>query len=127
MNGLGFTTVPSEVRAPSTTLALHDVNLLLQVKTPLGHATRHHALGELGAHIRREVLPPPGDGASLRRLVMRILARPLDMRRPLWEMTIVTGLHGDRVVLVNRAHHAMVDGRTGHHGLAPGDRDGSII
>src|SRR5258705_8091123 len=41
---------------------------------------------------------------------MRILARPLDMRRPVWEMTIVTGLRGGRVVLVNRAHHAMVDG-----------------
>jgi WS/DGAT/MGAT family acyltransferase len=65
---------------------------------------------DLGAHIRREVLPPPGDGASLRRLVMRILSRPLDMRRPLWEMTIVTGLRGGRVVIVNRAHHAMVDG-----------------
>ena len=65
---------------------------------------------DLGAHVRREVLPPPGDGAALRKLVMRILSRPLDMRRPLWEMTIVTGLHGDRVVLVNRAHHAMVDG-----------------
>ena len=65
---------------------------------------------DIGAHIRREVLPPPGDGASLRRLVMRILARPLDMRRPLWEMTIVTGLRGGRVVIVNRAHHAMVDG-----------------
>jgi WS/DGAT/MGAT family acyltransferase len=68
---------------------------------------------DLGAHIRREVLQPPGDGAQLRRLVMRILARPLDMRRPLWEMTIVTGLQsrrGARVVIVNRAHHAMVDG-----------------
>jgi diacylglycerol O-acyltransferase len=65
---------------------------------------------DLGAHVRREVLPPPGDGASLRRLVMRILARPLDMRRPLWEVTVITGLRGGRVVLVNRAHHAMVDG-----------------
>jgi diacylglycerol O-acyltransferase / wax synthase len=65
---------------------------------------------DLGAHVRREVLPPPGNGAALRRLVMRILSRPLDMRRPLWEITIVTGLRNDRVVLVNRAHHAMVDG-----------------
>lgn len=70
---------------------------------------------DLGAHIRREVLPPPGDGATLRRLVARILARPLDMRRPLWEMTIINGLNDgsgapQRVVLVNRAHHAMVDG-----------------
>jgi diacylglycerol O-acyltransferase len=65
---------------------------------------------DLGSHIRREVLPPPGDGAQVRRLVMRILARPLDKRRPLWEMTLITGLRGGRVVIVNRAHHAMVDG-----------------
>jgi diacylglycerol O-acyltransferase / wax synthase len=65
---------------------------------------------DLGAHVRREVLPPPGEGAELRRLVARILARPLDMRRPLWEMTVITGLRGGRVVIVNRAHHAMVDG-----------------
>ena len=65
---------------------------------------------DLGAHIRREVLQPPGDGAQVRRLVMRILARPLDKRRPLWEMTVITGLRGGRVVIVNRAHHAMVDG-----------------
>jgi len=65
---------------------------------------------DLGAHVRREVLPPPGDGAAVRKLVMRILSRPLDMRRPLWEVTIVTGLSNDRVVIVNRAHHAMVDG-----------------
>ncbi|MDQ6720788.1 MAG: wax ester/triacylglycerol synthase family O-acyltransferase [Candidatus Dormibacteraeota bacterium] len=65
---------------------------------------------DLGNHVRREELPPPGDGAALRRLVMRILSRPLDMRRPLWEMTVVTGLRNDRAVIVNRAHHAMVDG-----------------
>ncbi len=64
---------------------------------------------DLGAHVRREVLPPPGDGAAVRKLVMRILSRPLDMRRPLWEVTIVTGLRSNRVVIVNRAHHAMVD------------------
>ena len=65
---------------------------------------------DLGAHVRREVLPPPADGAAVRKLVMRILSRPLDMRRPLWEVTIVTGLRNDRVLIVNRAHHAMLDG-----------------
>jgi len=65
---------------------------------------------DLGAHIRREVLQPPGDGAQVRRHVARILARPLDKRRPLWEMTLITGLRGGGVVIVNRAHHAMVDG-----------------
>lgn len=65
---------------------------------------------DLGAHIRREVLPPPGEGEQVRRLVARIMARPLDKRLPLWEMTVITGLRGGRVVIVNRAHHAMVDG-----------------
>jgi len=65
---------------------------------------------DLGNHIRREVLPPPGDGAQVRQLVARILSRPLDKRRPLWEMTVITGLHSGQVVIVNRAHHAMVDG-----------------
>jgi len=65
---------------------------------------------DLGHHIRREVLPPPGDGMQVRQLVARILSRPLDKRRPLWEMTVITGLHSGQVVIVNRAHHAMVDG-----------------
>jgi len=65
---------------------------------------------DLGNHIRRETLPPPGDGAQVRKLVARILSRPLDKRRPLWEMTLITGLKDGRVVIVNRAHHAMVDG-----------------
>ena len=65
---------------------------------------------DLDLHVRHEVLPAPGDGHSFRTAVARILARPLDMRRPLWDMTIVTGLHEDRVAVVNRAHHAMLDG-----------------
>jgi diacylglycerol O-acyltransferase / wax synthase len=65
---------------------------------------------DLGHHIRREVLPPPGNGVQVRQLVARILSRPLDKRRPLWEMTVITGLHSGQVVIVNRAHHAMVDG-----------------
>src|SRR5260221_10664311 len=63
---------------------------------------------DLGAHIRREVLAPPADGATLRKLVMHNLARPLDMRRPLWEMTIVTTLRCGRVLIVNQMHHPMV-------------------
>jgi WS/DGAT/MGAT family acyltransferase len=46
----------------------------------------------------------------MRRLVVRLLERPLDKRRPLWQMTVVHGLRGDRVVIVSRVHHAMVDG-----------------
>ena len=64
---------------------------------------------DLDFHVRKEALSSP-DGATFRATVARILARPLDMRRPLWDMTVVTGLPGDRVAVVNRAHHAMLDG-----------------
>ena len=65
---------------------------------------------DLGQHVRRVFLKPPGDAAQLRAEVMRILSRPLDHRRPLWEVTIVQGLRSGKVVVVNRAHHAMLDG-----------------
>ncbi|HEX6348841.1 MAG TPA: wax ester/triacylglycerol synthase family O-acyltransferase [Candidatus Dormibacteraeota bacterium] len=65
---------------------------------------------DLSYHVRHELLPPPADGAAMRRLVVRLLERPLDKRRPLWEMTVVHGLRGDRIVVVSRVHHAMVDG-----------------
>jgi WS/DGAT/MGAT family acyltransferase len=65
---------------------------------------------DLAGHVRHEVLPPPATGAEARAAVARILRRPLDKRRPLWEMTVLHGLPGDRVMIVNRAHHAMVDG-----------------
>jgi len=65
---------------------------------------------DLGQHGRRVLLKPPGDAAQLRAEVMRSLSRPLDHRRPLWEVTIVQGLRSGKVVVVNRAHHAMLDG-----------------
>ena len=64
----------------------------------------------LDFHIRHEALPAPGDGATFRTTVARILARPLDMRRPLWDMTILSGLRGEKVAVINRARHAMLDG-----------------
>jgi WS/DGAT/MGAT family acyltransferase len=65
---------------------------------------------DLADHVRHEVLPPPATGAQARAAVARILRRPLDKRRPLWEMTVLHGLPGGRVMIVKRAHHAMVDG-----------------
>ena len=65
---------------------------------------------DLGFHIRHEVLPEPATGARARAAVARILSRPLARNRPLWEMVVLHGLSGGRVMIVNRAHHAMVDG-----------------
>ena len=65
---------------------------------------------DLGYHVRRTPLPRPGNDAALADYAARILARRLDVGRPLWELHIVEGLSGGRVALVNKVHHAMVDG-----------------
>jgi len=61
-------------------------------------------------HVRRSALPKPGSDAQLRDLVGRLMSRQLDRTRPLWEIYLVEGLAGDRVGIVTKTHHAMVDG-----------------
>jgi diacylglycerol O-acyltransferase len=65
---------------------------------------------DLSFHVRRAALPSPGDDQTLRDYVARIFARPLDLNKPLWEITIVEGLTHGRVAVVSKVHHAMVDG-----------------
>lgn len=65
---------------------------------------------DVGYHVRRSALPRPGSDAQLRDLVGRIMARPLDRNRPLWEMYLVEGLSGGRFAILTKTHHAMVDG-----------------
>ena len=65
---------------------------------------------DLSFHIRRAALPRPGDDEAMREYTARVFARPLDLNKPLWELTIVEGLSGGRVALVTKVHHAMVDG-----------------
>ena len=60
-------------------------------------------------HVRRSALPRPGTDAQLRELVARIMSRPLDQNRPLWEMYLIEGLEGGPAIL-SKSHHAMVDG-----------------
>ena len=43
-------------------------------------------------HVRRSALPSPGGDAQLEEFVARIQSRPLDRRRPLWEVYLVEGL-----------------------------------
>jgi diacylglycerol O-acyltransferase len=65
---------------------------------------------DLGYHIRRSALPRPGSLQQLRELVARIVSRPLDRQRPLWEVYFVEGLADGRVAVLSKAHQALVDG-----------------
>ena len=65
---------------------------------------------DLSFHVRRSALPRPGTMASLRELVARLIARPLDLERPLWEAYLVEGVGDDKVALLIKSHQALVDG-----------------
>jgi diacylglycerol O-acyltransferase / wax synthase len=65
---------------------------------------------DLTFHVRRSALPRPGTLAQLRELVGRVMARRLDISRPLWEMYLVEGLEGDRLALLAKSHLCLVDG-----------------
>lgn len=65
---------------------------------------------DLAFHVRRSALPRPGTSDQLRDLVARIVSRPLDRTRPLWEMYFVEGLEGGRVAILTKTHQALVDG-----------------
>ncbi len=47
---------------------------------------------DLDFHVREIALPAPGNDAQLAEQVARIVARPLDRRRPLWELYLIHGL-----------------------------------
>jgi diacylglycerol O-acyltransferase len=64
---------------------------------------------DLTYHLRRSALPQPGSDSQLDDLVGRLISRPLDRSRPLWEMYVVEGLAGGRMAIVNKTHEAMVD------------------
>jgi WS/DGAT/MGAT family acyltransferase len=61
-------------------------------------------------HVRHVGLPPPGTDRQLKRLAGSIMSQQLDRGKPLWELWVVEGLEGDRVALITKAHHCMIDG-----------------
>jgi diacylglycerol O-acyltransferase len=68
---------------------------------------------DLDDHVRRVRLPEPGGMVELEELVADEAARPLDLSRPLWELVVVEGLAGERLALVAKLHHAVLDGISG--------------
>ena len=68
-------------------------------------------------HLRHTALPAPGSMDQLRQLVGRIFSQRLDRSKPLWEVWLIQGLHGEdggeRFALISKTHHALVDGIAG--------------
>jgi diacylglycerol O-acyltransferase / wax synthase len=85
-------------------------------RPPFGLAPPHWADDpefDLGYHVRRLSVSPPGTDRQVLDLAAQLAAMPLDRARPLWELTVVEGLSGGRAAVLQRLHHALTDGVAG--------------
>lgn len=75
-------------------------------------------------HLRHIALPQPGDWRQLCIQIARLHARPLDMKRPLWECYVIEGLDNipglpkGAFAIYTKMHHSLVDGAGGQSFLA---------
>ena len=68
---------------------------------------------DLHFHVRELGLPAPGSDEQLAEQVARIVSRPLDRARPLWELYLISGLRSGHVAMLTKIHHAVIDGMSG--------------
>jgi diacylglycerol O-acyltransferase len=68
---------------------------------------------DLDFHIREIHLARPGMVDQLADQVSRIVGRPMDRSRPLWEVYVIDGLHSGRWALLTKYHHSTIDGAAG--------------
>lgn len=83
------------------------------VEVPFGF---HHPLWiddpdlDLSYHVQRASIPSPGTRREMDEVIGEIAGRPLDRRRPLWQMFVLEGLADGRVGVLVKVHHAVADG-----------------
>src|SRR5208283_2905790 len=70
---------------------------------------------DLTHHLRRVIIPRPGDDTGLSRAIAHALERPLDLNRPLWECWVIEGLQGNRWAILMKIHHCLADGNSAAH------------
>ncbi|UGS35225.1 WS/DGAT/MGAT family O-acyltransferase [Capillimicrobium parvum] len=114
---------------PSGTLDVADLSRLVSERLPLLPPMRWKLVNvplgldypswiedphfDLDFHVRDLALPPGAGDDKLAEQVARIVARPLDRSRPLWELYLIHGLPDGRVAMLTKIHHAVVDGVSG--------------
>src|SRR5207248_11198097 len=61
----------------------------------------------------REVKLRYGTETELKTLAGKLFSTMMDRRHPLWDLTLVRGLKGNRTGLIIRLHHCLADGIAG--------------
>ena len=67
---------------------------------------------DIHRHVR-EVTLKHGSEAELKTLAGKILGTVMDRQHPLWDLTFVRGMKGNRSALIFRLHHCLADGIAG--------------
>ncbi|HTZ84783.1 MAG TPA: wax ester/triacylglycerol synthase family O-acyltransferase [Candidatus Acidoferrales bacterium] len=67
---------------------------------------------DLRRHMREETLQH-GTETELKNLAGKLFSSVMDRRHPLWDMTIVRALRGNRTAIIFRLHHCLADGIAG--------------
>ncbi len=68
---------------------------------------------DLAYHLRRVAVPAPGTLRDVLDLAGTILEAPLDLARPLWEVTLIEGVEDGRAALITKMSHVVTDGMGG--------------
>jgi diacylglycerol O-acyltransferase len=63
-------------------------------------------------HVRFTGLPRPSGEREALRLMGRVMSRPLDRQRPLWELWVFE-LPDNRLGIIQKTHHCLIDGISG--------------
>jgi diacylglycerol O-acyltransferase / wax synthase len=64
-------------------------------------------------HIRHIAIPAPGSMQQFHETVSFLNTSLLDRGRPLWECYIIDGIENDRIAVMLKVHHALIDGEGG--------------
>jgi diacylglycerol O-acyltransferase / wax synthase len=126
---VGSLAILDPTTSPTGTLAAGDIQSLIAERLPLLPPLRWRLRGvplsldypywvddgdfDLDFHVRELGLAAPGSDAQLAEQVARIVARPLDRARPLWELYLISGLASGHVAMLTKIHHAVIDGISG--------------
>jgi len=68
---------------------------------------------DLRRHVHSATVPDPGGPRETAAAIAPILSRQLDRRFPLWELWYLDGLANDRVAVLMKMHHCLLDGGAG--------------
>ncbi|MCB0948134.1 MAG: wax ester/triacylglycerol synthase family O-acyltransferase [Mycobacterium sp.] len=68
---------------------------------------------DMAYHVRHIALPAPGSMQQFHETVSFLNTGLLDRAHPLWECYIIDGIENDRLAVMIKVHHALIDGEGG--------------